>query len=149
MLKEITGVKTLAPSTPVTIIELSSLTPFYVEGYIDLSQMKETDEIQYVEEVYVATQLRTLNRQTVTKADLEEGEVLRFPSKLVKGYKLTLILTKGETLTAAYEFYQTEIPVTPQETPLTPILTHIFIATILLIIGSWATEYIGKVVKYA
>ena len=105
-IKPITGVKNLTLFTPVTIVELSSATPFYVEGYLDLSQMQETDEVQYIEEVNVATHPRTLNRQTIVKADLAEGEVLLFRSKLTTHYKLTLQLTKGSTLTVAHEFYQ-------------------------------------------
>ena len=105
-IKPIVGVKKLTTSTPVTIVELSSTTPFYIEGYLDLSQMQETDEVQYIEEVNVATQLRPINRQTIVRADLAEGEVLGYRSKLTTNYKLTLQLTKGSTLTVAHEFYQ-------------------------------------------
>jgi len=106
-IKPITGVKTLNLGESVTIIELHNTIPFYIEGYLDLSQMQEAHELQYIEEVNVATQMRTLNRQTVVKADLAEGEALRYPSKLTSDYKLTLQLTKGNSnLTVAHEFYQ-------------------------------------------
>jgi len=96
-----------AIGSPVSVIDIPNQSEIYIiEGYIDLGNMEDGDQVTIEEQICVdGSNLRTYAKNTFLNA--QDEPILRFHSKLLKNaYKVVLTQNAGSIKTFPYWFCQ-------------------------------------------
>jgi len=98
--------------TEETLLEITDTKIFFMEGYIDLSNMTSDITITIYEDIKIheTGEYKTLNKQTVTYDMVSDTPLLRFTSKLVKyGYRIRVVQSGGSPISIPYYFAKFEV----------------------------------------
>jgi len=95
-----------------TLLEITDVKIFFVEGYIDLSNVTSDITITIYEDIKIheTGEYKTLNEQVITYDMIKDKPLVRFTSKLAKyGYRIQIIQSGGSPISIPYYFAKFEV----------------------------------------